>query len=56
MKIKMGFLKSLTSKGMLGGYFMIGLGVYLVIDGRTEQGMASIGVGFSLLGIRDKDE
>jgi len=56
MKIKMGLKKSLTSKGMLGGYFMIGLGVYLIVDGRTEQGMGSIAIGFGLLGIRDKDE
>lgn len=51
--IKMGLKSSLLSKGMLGGYFMIGLGIYLIVDGRTEQGLGSIGIGFSLLGIRD---
>lgn len=42
------------SKAMLGGLLLVGLGVYLVVKGNTEQGMLAVGNGLGIMGIRDK--
>ena len=49
----MGMKQSVRSKGMLGGYFMVGLGIYLISEGNVEQGLGTISMGFGILGIRD---
>ena len=46
--------KAVKSKGILAGLFMMGLGVYMIIEQKdTTSGLATIGVGFGILGIRD---
>lgn len=52
--IKMPIKEAIKSRAMLGGLLLIGLGVYLVIDGRTEVGMGAIANGMGIMGIRDK--
>lgn len=46
--------EAIKSRAMLGGLLLVGLGVYLVIDGRGEMGMAAIANGMGIMGIRDK--
>lgn len=46
----------IKSKGFLAGYFLIGLGIYVVVEQKdVTGGMAVIGGGLGILGIRDKD-
>lgn len=55
--IKMPIKDSLKSKGMLAGYFLIGLGMYVIVEQKdVTGGMAIIGGGLGVLGIRDKDD
>lgn len=51
--MKMTVKESVKSKGMMGGYFMVALGVYLVSEKNLSEGLNSIGLGFGILGIRD---
>lgn len=52
--IKMGVKNSMKSKGMLAGYGLIALGVYLIVaKNQTEFGMMSITNGLGIIGIRD---
>lgn len=45
--------QALTSKGMWGGLIMMGMGAYLIYDKQYELGIAQVGAGLSLMGIRD---
>ena len=53
--IKMPIKEQVKSKGMLAGYFLIGLGAYVIIEQKdVTGGMTIMGGGFGILGIRDK--
>ena len=55
--IKMTVKDSLKSKGMLAGYFLIGLGAYVIIEQKdVTGGMTIMGGGLGILGIRDKTD
>ena len=43
----------IKSKGMIAGWGLIGFGVYLIIDGKSNEGFQSIGLGLGIVGIRD---
>ena len=45
--------ESLKSKGMLAGYGLMGLGVYMIFDGQNEFGMGLIMTGLGIMGLRD---
>jgi len=51
--IKTPLNKAVKSKGMLGGFFLIVVGVYLIYKGDTNTGMLAIGNGMGIMGIRD---
>ena len=51
--MKMPIKEQVKSKGMIGGYFMIGLGIWLLSQNHIELGLSQIGMGFGILGIRD---
>jgi len=52
--IKMPMNKAVKSKGMIAGVFMMGLGLYVVIEQKdVTGGMAVMGLGLGILGIRD---
>jgi len=52
--MKMPIKNQVKSKGMLAGFGLIGLGVYIVVDQKdVTGGMTTIGVGLGILGIRD---
>jgi len=54
--MKMPIKNQVKSKGMLAGYFLIGLGAYIIVEQKdVTGGMAVIGGGLGVLGIRDKD-
>ena len=44
------------SKTILGAVIVLLLGVYLMVSGNEQEGLAMIGIGLSLLGIRHKLE
>lgn len=43
----------IKSKGMIAGWGMVAFGIYLIIDGKSNEGFQSIGLGFGIVGIRD---
>ena len=45
--------KQIKSKGMIAGWGLLGFGIYLIIDGKSNEGFQSIGLGLGILGIRD---
>lgn len=52
--IKMQPKEALKSKGMLAGVFMMGLGLYVVVEQKDVTGGLSVmGIGLGILGIRD---
>ena len=46
----------LRSKGVIGSIVLILTGIYLLLIGHENEGLAAIGLGLSLLGIRHKLE
>ena len=51
--IKMEPKKVIKSKGMLGGFLLIGVGMYMISKGDFNTGMLAIGNGLGIMGIRD---
>jgi len=52
--IKTPMNKAIKSKGIIAGIFMMGLGLYVVIEQKdVTGGLAVIGIGLGILGIRD---
>lgn len=51
--MKMPMKSVIKSKGMLGGLFLCGVGLYLLSVDNQDLGMIAIGNGFGILGIRD---
>lgn len=52
--IKMTTKEQVTSKAMIAGWFLFGLGVYIAVGvGDITGGMSVSGLGLGILGIRD---
>lgn len=52
--IKMPVKEQVKSKGMIAGWFLIGLGSYIaVIQSDVTGGGSIIGIGLAVLGLRD---
>jgi len=52
--IKMKTKDAVKSKGMLAGIFLLGVGLYVIIEQKdVTGGMTVMGIGLGILGIRD---
>ena len=55
--IKMPIKKQISSKGMIAGWFLVGLGAYIIIaNNDVTGGMSVCGLGLGILGIRDAED
>lgn len=54
--MKMPIKNQVKSKGMLAGWGMVALGVYLISQGNNELGVSQILFGLGVLGIRDANQ
>ena len=51
--IKMPIKNQMKSKGMLAGYGLIALGIYLISEKNLDLGISQIMTGLGIMGIRD---